>query len=44
LSVEPHADCGGVKLHCDTVLQVDEGVGLDFLARKSGAKVGLPRH
>jgi dihydroxy-acid dehydratase len=40
----PHADRGWVKLYCDTVLQADEGVDLDFLAGKSGAKVGRPSH
>jgi L-arabonate dehydrase len=40
----PHADRGWVKLYCDTVLQADEGVDLDFLVGKSGAKVGRPSH
>ena len=40
----PHADRGWVKLYCDTVLQADEGVDLDFLVGKSGAKVGKPSH
>ena len=31
---------GWVKLYCDTVLQADKGVDLDFLVGKSGAKVG----
>jgi hypothetical protein len=29
-------------LYCDTVMQADEGVGLDFLVGKSGAKAGRP--
>ena len=41
---KPHSDRGWVKLYCDTVLQADEGVDLDFLAGKSGAKVGRPSH
>jgi L-arabonate dehydrase len=41
---KPHADRGWVKLYCDTVLQADEGVDLDFLVGKSGAKVGKPSH
>jgi dihydroxy-acid dehydratase len=41
---KPHADRGWVKLYCDTVLQADEGVDLDFLVGKSGAKVGRPSH
>jgi dihydroxy-acid dehydratase len=41
---KPHAERGWVKLYCDTVLQADEGVDLDFLAGKSGAKVGRPSH
>ena len=28
-----------MKLYCDTVLQADRGVDLDFLVGKSGAKV-----
>jgi hypothetical protein len=28
----------------DTVMQADEGVDLDFLAGRSGAKVGRPSH
>jgi len=40
----PHADRGWVKLYCDTVLQADQGVDLDFLVGKSGAKVGKPSH
>jgi dihydroxy-acid dehydratase len=42
--LKPHADRGWVKLYCDTVLQADEGVDLDFLVGKSGAKVGRPSH
>ena len=41
---EPHTDRGWVKLYCDTVLQADEGVDLDFLVGKSGAEVGKPSH
>jgi len=41
---KPHAERGWVKLYCDTVLQADEGVDLDFLVGKSGAKVGRPSH
>jgi dihydroxy-acid dehydratase len=40
----PHADRGWVKLYCDTVQQADQGVDLDFLVGKSGAKVGRPSH
>jgi dihydroxy-acid dehydratase len=40
----PHADRGWVKLYCETVNQADEGVDLDFLVGKSGAKVGRPSH
>jgi len=40
----PHSDRGWVKLYCDTVLQADRGVDLDFLVGKSGAKVGKPSH
>ena len=39
-----HSDRGWVKLYCETVLQADEGVDLDFLVGKSGAKVGRPSH
>jgi len=40
----PHSDRGWVKLYCETVTQADEGVDLDFLIGKSGAKVGRPSH
>ena len=40
----PHSNRGWVKLYCDTVLQADEGVDLDFLVGKSGAGVGRPSH
>jgi L-arabonate dehydrase len=40
----PHSNRGWVKLYCDTVLQADEGVDLDFLVGKSGAAVGRPSH
>jgi L-arabonate dehydrase len=40
----PHTDRGWVKLYCDTVLQADEGVDLDFLVGKSGDAVGRPSH
>jgi dihydroxy-acid dehydratase len=40
----PHAKRGWVKLYCDTVLQADQGVDLDFLVGKSGAKVGKVSH
>ena len=40
----PHSDRGWVKLYCDTVLQADEGVDLDFLVGRSGAKVGRESH
>jgi L-arabonate dehydrase len=40
----PHTDRGWVKLYCETVLQADEGVDLDFLVGKSGAGVGRPSH
>jgi L-arabonate dehydrase len=39
-----HADRGWVKLYCETVTQADEGVDLDFLVGKSGAKVGKVSH
>jgi dihydroxy-acid dehydratase len=41
---QPHADRGWVKLYCHTVMQADEGVDLDFLVGKSGARVGRPSH
>jgi len=41
---KPHTERGWVKLYCDTVMQADEGVDLDFLVGKSGAKVGRPSH
>ncbi len=40
----PHADRGWVKLYCETVLQADRGVDLDFLVGKSGSKVGKVSH
>ena len=40
----PHADRGWVKLYCDSVLQADRGVDLDFLVGQSGAKVGRESH
>ena len=40
----PHSDRGWVKLYCDTVLQADRGVDLDFLVGGSGAKVGRESH
>ncbi|MBK7793533.1 MAG: dihydroxy-acid dehydratase [Betaproteobacteria bacterium] len=40
----PHADRGWVKLYCDTVMQADKGVDLDFLVGKSGADVAKPSH
>ncbi len=40
----PHADRGWVQLYCDTVMQADRGVDLDFLVGKSGAKVGRESH
>jgi L-arabonate dehydrase len=40
----PHSDRGWVQLYCDTVLQADRGVDLDFLVGKSGAKVGRESH
>ena len=39
-----HSDRGWVKLYCDTVLQADRGVDLDFLVGKSGAAVGKESH
>jgi L-arabonate dehydrase len=39
-----HESRGWVKLYCATVLQADEGVDLDFLVGKSGAKVGRESH
>ncbi len=41
---QPHADRGWVQLYCKTVLQADQGVDLDFLVGKSGAKVGRESH
>jgi len=41
---KPHAERGWVKLYCETVLQADKGVDLDFLVGKSGAKVGKVSH
>src|SRR5437773_3527429 len=41
---KPHADRGWVQLYCKTVLQADEGVDLDFLVGRSGAKVGRESH
>ena len=40
----PHSKRGWVKLYCDTVLQADRGVDLDFLVGNSGAKVGRESH
>ncbi|HTP99562.1 MAG TPA: IlvD/Edd family dehydratase [Casimicrobiaceae bacterium] len=40
----PHSDRGWVKLYCDTVLQADRGVDLDFLVGHSGAKVARESH
>jgi L-arabonate dehydrase len=40
----PHTDRGWVKLYCETVMQADQGVDLDFLVGKSGAKVGKVSH
>jgi dihydroxy-acid dehydratase len=40
----PHAERGWVQLYCDTVLQADRGVDLDFLVGRSGAKVGRESH
>ena len=40
----PHADRGWVQLYCNTVLQADQGVDLDFLVGRSGAKVGRESH
>ena len=41
---KPHAERGWVKLYCETVTQADQGVDLDFLVGKSGAKVGRESH
>lgn len=41
---KPHSDRGWVKLYCETVLQADQGVDLDFLVGHSGAKVGRESH
>jgi len=41
---KPHADRGWVRLYCETVTQADQGVDLDFLVGKSGAKVPRPSH
>ena len=43
-AAQPHAQRGWVKLYCDTVLQADEGVDLDFLVGGSGAKVARESH
>jgi dihydroxy-acid dehydratase len=40
----PHSSRGWVKLSCDTVLQADQGVDLDFLVGASGAPVGRESH
>ncbi len=40
----PHATRGWVKLYCETVMQADEGVDLDFLVGKSGATPGKVSH
>jgi dihydroxy-acid dehydratase len=40
----PHSSRGWVKLYCDTVLQADQGVDLDFLVGASGAPVGRESH
>jgi dihydroxy-acid dehydratase len=40
----PHSDRGWLKLYCDTVLQADQGVDLDFLRGASGAPVGRESH
>jgi dihydroxy-acid dehydratase len=40
----PHSDRGWLRLYCDTVLQADEGVDLDFLRGASGAPVGRESH
>jgi dihydroxy-acid dehydratase len=41
---KPHAERGWVKLYCESVLQADKGVDLDFLVGKSGSKVGKVSH
>jgi dihydroxy-acid dehydratase len=41
---KPHATRGWVKLYCDTVLQADRGVDLDFLVGGSGATVPRENH
>jgi dihydroxy-acid dehydratase len=40
----PHATRGWIKLYCDTVLQADKGVDLDFLVGSSGAPVARESH
>ncbi len=40
----PHATRGWVKLYCETVMQADRGVDLDFLVGRSGSKVGKVSH
>ena len=40
----PHENRVWVQLYCNTVLQADRGVDLDFLVGKSGAKVGRESH
>ncbi len=42
--LKPHADRGWVKLFCATVMQADQGMDLDFLVGRSGAKVGKVSH
>jgi dihydroxy-acid dehydratase len=44
LPPKPHAERGWVKLYCATVQQANQGVDLDFLVGKSGAKVGKVSH
>jgi dihydroxy-acid dehydratase len=40
----PHAERGWVKLYCETVMQADKGVDLDFLVGQSGSGVARPSH
>jgi dihydroxy-acid dehydratase len=40
----PHADRGWVKLYTEHVLQANDGVDLDFLVGKSGARVPRDNH
>jgi dihydroxy-acid dehydratase len=40
----PHDDRGWLKLYCESVLQADRGVDLDFLVGNSGAPIPRESH